>query len=297
MDQPETPAAQPDPEVTPLNPFGALRTRTLIPWMIVVPPVLYLLFLLVGRLGVVDPGDIMTGNIATMTIGYGALALWIWWACRRSGVGLRRLVGSVPAGHNWLPTAGILALALAFSMGAWDVFASTLSHAAPGLLEWMIEALSDMDTPPGTSLVTTLVWYAGLVLVAPALEEVLFRGVLINRWGVKWGVGRAVIVSSVLFAFLHANVIGIFVFGMIAALLYLRTRTLLVPIAFHAANNLVATLSGAVFDWENMMEVEQIRARLYLGIGLVVVSLPVLVRYMMRNWPGREGRVPYTAAE
>ena len=130
--------------------------------------------------------------------------------------------------------------------------------------------------------------------VAPVLEEVLFRGVLVSRWGVKWGVGRAVVASSLLFAFLHADVIGVFAFAMIAALLYLRTRTLLVPIVFHAANNLIAVfLPGS----EHMMDVEQIREGLYPGIAMMVVPLPVLVWYMVRNWPGREAPIPYMATE
>jgi acetylornithine deacetylase/succinyl-diaminopimelate desuccinylase-like protein len=87
------------------------------------------------------------------------------------------------------------------------------------------------------------------------------------------------------------------VVGIVAALLYLRTRTLIVPIVFHAANNLLATLAGYFLETEGALdvaaEIQEIRDWGVAGIGLFAVTLPVLIWYIRRNWPGREEELPY----
>ena len=84
---------------------------------------------------------------------------------------------------------------------------------------------------------------------------------------------------------------------MVAALLYLQTRTLIVPIAFHAANNLVATVwsyqSGDSGPLDLAAELQEVRADMLLGVVLVAVSVPVLGWYIRRNWPGRDDAIPY----
>ena len=96
-----------------------------------------------------------------------------------------------------------------------------------------------MPDPPLAYQVAVAV---GAVVLAPAIEELLFRGVLLNCWAAKWSVGTAVVASSIAFGILHGNPVGITVAGLVMAVLYLRTGTLLVPIAFHAANNFIATI-------------------------------------------------------
>ena len=80
-----------------------------------------------------------------------------------------------------------------------------------------------------------------------------------------------------------------------------KTGTLLVPIAFHAANNLIATIpelvSGPTEPMDVAAEIEGIRDTGLWGVGIVAVTLPVLVWYLRRHWPGREAETPYLAAD
>lgn len=284
------------PEEAPSNPFEALRTLTLIPWMILGGLLLLVAVYLVSLATPLDPGDPATGEVAFMLSLYGALLAWIVWACRRSGISLRRLVGRLPAGHNWLVMAGLLAVTMIFSIGSWEVFAYGLAVAAPGVLEFLLEAVESMPDP---TLAYQLAMTVVAVVLAPVIEEVLFRGVLLNRWAVKWSVGKAVAATSIAFGILHANPVGITVVGLVAAVLYLRTGTLLVPIAFHAANNLVATIldfmMGPLEPMDVAAEIQEIRdAGLGLwGVAVVAVTLPVLVWYLRRHWPERGARIPY----
>jgi hypothetical protein len=79
-----------------------------------------------------------------------------------------------------------------------------------------------------------------MVVVAPVVEEILFRGILLHRWAARWGTTTGVVLSSAVFAILHVELVGHFVFGVAMAALYVRTRSLWVPIAAHAVNNAFA---------------------------------------------------------
>ncbi len=57
----------------------------------------------------------------------------------------------------------------------------------------------------------------------------------------KWGIKKAVIISSVIFGLGHFDVIGAFMFGVVMCLLYIKTKNIWTNIAVHALNNFIAT--------------------------------------------------------
>ncbi len=280
----------------PDNPFAAMRTRSVIPWMIFVTLILYAALHILSLLTPMDMGDASQAEVVGMVAGYGALAGWLLWVCRSSGVDMRRLLGRLPAGYSWTPTLLLLITTMAFSLSSFYVFAYALSVVSPGTLEFLLEAL---DTPSDPSMLYQLVMPLVVVVAAPLLEETAFRGVLLNRWGHKWGMARAVIVTSVVFGCLHANPVGITAVGLVTAILYLQTRTLIVPMVFHGANNLLATLAGYVYEFEGTFDVaaemQEIRDWGLYGVLAMLVTLPVLVWYIRRHWPGREAELPYAS--
>lgn len=292
-------AAEPNgtvPGAEPANPFENLRARTLIPWVILGSIVLAAVFYVFALLTPLDAGDPQTFEILVQLALYGALAAWIVRACYHSNVGLRRLVGTLPAGYgglSWVRLAGLLAATMAFSLGSAIVLAYALSTLAPGVLEFLVEAVS---TEPDPAMGYQLAMAVIVVILAPVLEETLFRGILVNRWGHRWGVPTALIASSIAFGILHANPVGIGIVGVVASLLYLRTRTLIVPIVFHAANNLVVTLAE-LFDPSGPLDVAAViqtaKDDVFIGVTLVAVSLPILVWYISRQWPARDAALPY----
>ena len=87
----------------------------------------------------------------------------------------------------------------------------------------------------------TLLALLGLAMViAPAAEEILFRGILLPLLMKRLGAGPAVILSSVLFALIHFHVPSFFPLFVLAtglALAYIYTGSLWVPIVMHALFN------------------------------------------------------------
>ncbi len=103
-----------------------------------------------------------------------------------------------------------------------------------------------LDSPPQSRL-DLLVSFLLAVVCAPIIEEFLFRGVLFQvlwqRTGRMW---LSAVVSGFLFAVIHpqflAGIVPVFLLGVILAVVYAHTRSLLPCILMHAYNNGLITL-------------------------------------------------------
>lgn len=142
--------------------------------------------------------------------------------------------------------AGPLARWLAISLvmiGLWDALTSLIGR--PIVPEFMIDSYQ-------TSFFTPLLWMA-VVVAAPIFEEVFFRGFLFEGFRCsRLGPAGAVILTSILWAVIHLQydlyeISSVFVFGVVLGIARSRTDSVLVPIAMHSLNNLVATIEAAVF--------------------------------------------------
>jgi membrane protease YdiL (CAAX protease family) len=118
-----------------------------------------------------------------------------------------------------------------------------LSWLAPKLVGSLLakerSSLVLRNLAPGGSFLFPL----GIIVVAPAVEEFVFRGLLLRRWVARHGLWRGVLWSALAFAILHPqDIIGAFVIGVVFALLYLATRSLVVPMLAHGLFNGVIAL-------------------------------------------------------
>lgn len=77
-------------------------------------------------------------------------------------------------------------------------------------------------------------------VLAPVLEEMLFRGIILRSFLAQYERWYAIAGSAVVFGFAHGNIyqlVSATLFGLLAGWLYERTRSLVPCIALHAANN------------------------------------------------------------
>lgn len=84
--------------------------------------------------------------------------------------------------------------------------------------------------------------FIATVLVSPVSEELIFRGVLLNKLKAIVPLLFSVLITSLLFASMHSfgSITSAFVFAICMAILYLKTDNILVPIFAHFLNNLFA---------------------------------------------------------
>ncbi|WP_414544448.1 lysostaphin resistance A-like protein [Nostoc sp. CCY0012] len=229
---------------------------------------------------------------------FGLLCLWILSDFNRLGINLQYVVGTVPRNYRWLPIIGLVFLLILFSLSAYLVSFSLLSWVAPDFVEELMRQVASNPTPQSSApLLNNVLAAIATVVVAPIAEEFIFRGVILQRWAAKWGIRTALISSSLLFGVLHANIVGLSMFGIMMGVLYIKTRTLIVPIVCHAVNNLLAVSMG-FFASESQTtsavnNLEQLRSSWWVGVVLMLISLPLLMRFLSRNWPRKNTAIPY----
>ncbi|ODA40390.1 type II CAAX endopeptidase family protein [Desulfosporosinus sp. BG] len=112
--------------------------------------------------------------------------------------------------------------------------------------------------PPSTDVYSKLLgqstWYTlilNLILagvLAPLVEETLFRGIVFGGLQAHFGKWTAAVISAVIFSGLHLQAYGFFprfILGIALVYLYNKYRSLYPSVALHALNNIVATLIAA----------------------------------------------------
>lgn len=187
-------------------------------------------------------GGFFTIESFVFAMTYPVLAGLLWWMSFKHREEIAQLLLNVPAPaeipqYIWLAVGMIIS-----SMGLAYLMYYPLSFIAPDLVQkWFL------DSPPllywdaqGHYWLGNFIAVVAAVIFAPIVEEFIFRGYLLNRWTLKLGPIPAVLLSSGLFAFLHYDMLGAFVFGVFLCLLYMKTRSLVGPIIVHFVNNLIA---------------------------------------------------------
>lgn len=98
-------------------------------------------------------------------------------------------------------------------------------------------------TVPSMSLISFAPLISTVVL-SPISEELIFRGVLLNRLKIYVPTVFAVLITSLLFGSLHnfGSITSAIVFAICMAILYLKTENICVPILAHFLNNLFAEI-------------------------------------------------------
>ncbi len=168
-----------------------------------------------------------------------------WWVIhylRRRGTSMRATFGLVPRREGWAPLLGatlaLIAVALA-SDTVIDVVSRLVhikTHWTDGFTEELLWAGRRRVI---LSAIDATAW-------APVVEEILFRGLLYATLRTRIGVAESALLSAIIFTLPHGYAIAgsasVLVSGLLWAVAYERTRSLLPGLFAHAVNNLLSTL-------------------------------------------------------
>jgi membrane protease YdiL (CAAX protease family) len=127
-----------------------------------------------------------------------------------------------------------------------------------------------------------LLMFIALVIAAPILEELIFRGIMLDGLLRIYSPTKAVIVSSLLFGLIHLNpaqFVGGALVGGFMGWVYVHTRSVMATILIHAAFNLTAFTESYFIDVEEAIDMSYAEVLggttnyVLVVLGSVVVTL------------------------
>jgi membrane protease YdiL (CAAX protease family) len=220
---------------------------------------------------------------------YVCLAAWTAYRARRPpyGLDLVALTALPRRGKDWRLVLLDIPL-LATSACALYLVVFALSFIAPGMVTgW----LSNPDPVPTAFTLGSLPGDLAESTIGAVAEEWLFRGVLLHVWSASFGVRFGVLATSLLFAALHADVVGTLVFGIVMCALYVRTGTLLVPIVAHLLFNAAIAGIGILAGPDEPMTLPEFREGWWQPALVFAASVAVIAVVLRRVMP-EEWRLP-----
>ena len=151
-----------------------------------------------------------------------------------------------------MPVSGIVPVALA-AVG-FNVVVSKLLQIIPFPESW-IESYQQNSSMIGAGNMA-VAWIA-TVIVAPILEEIVFRGLIYTRLKQGMAAVAAAVIASLLFALSHGTIVwGIYTFllSMILIWTFERFQSLTANICFHFFFNLTGMVLSSIGEMSNVVE-------------------------------------------
>lgn len=112
-------------------------------------------------------------------------------------------------------------------------------------------------------------------VVAPVAEELLFRGLLMQRLRKTVGIQGAVLLSSLAFGVFHGNLTQGAVaacLGVLLAVVYAKTEAFLLPVLMHACTNAAVILLMRLTDGKQLVGMSRMNI-IFLILGAVVTGV------------------------
>ncbi|MBZ9608192.1 CPBP family intramembrane metalloprotease [Clostridium estertheticum] len=129
------------------------------------------------------------------------------------------------------------------------------------------------------------------VTTAPIIEELFFRGVLLNKLKFKTGIRLAILISATIFAIVHfdLNFIGRFFMGVLSALLYIETKNIVNCIIFHMLYNfsvfIFVVLSQYVYIPMSNSDGTAQPLVVVVVFASIIISIVMNIKYIRDNLP------------
>jgi len=114
--------------------------------------------------------------------------------------------------------------------------------------------------------------------IGPIIEELLFRGIIYNELKKKYKIMTSILITSIVFALIHGNIITIFyTFGLSFLLIYVyeKDKNILSPIILHVICNTISTLYSLIL----------IKNIFILNYLIFIISLILVIIYKkVKKW-------------
>ncbi len=189
------------------------------------------------------------------------LGIGAWFYLLFTGQQLRDIVAfsrpQAEANKKNMPWLIILGAAMAF---VGRIFLGELQLLWVGLLERVGYAVAETQFPPVNSIPVFFAALAGIAVTPAIFEELLFRGILQKGLLRNTKPKTAIIISSLMFMFMHLSVesmVFTFACGLLLGFMAYKSGSIIPSMAFHFVNNMLAVVSLYALELAENLNIDQ----------------------------------------
>ncbi|ANC18247.1 CAAX protease [Bacillus cereus] len=270
-----------------MNPFQVMRARYFL--------IVFVLLILIAR----SSGDLLTSifhiqnsSFINILIFYILPIVWIFYEYRKHRISFSLFVNKNET-FNLVQVLYITVMLCMFSYGYLILYMYSFAWITP---DFIMNALHEpiIDSTGGYVYQVIMV-----VFIAPIIGEFVFRGFLLQRFATKWGTSIATIVVAILFALLHVDFLGAAIFSIVLSIVYIRTKSLLMPIAIHMLNNAFVIGASFLISREKIMSFADFSnyTTFFPGLLIFITGLNLVLIFLFVNRKYWSKEVPVIYAE
>ena len=127
-----------------------------------------------------------------------------------------------------------------------------------------------------------------VAVIAPIVEELIFRGLILQGLRRNYNAVVSVFISALLFALFHLNpwqFPATFILGLLLGWIVLRTHSLILSILGHSINNLLVLLSITYWKQISTFSIYLMDKKDFLYTSWLVVLFSLVLIYLLTfNW-------------
>ncbi|NEQ85701.1 MAG: CPBP family intramembrane metalloprotease [Moorea sp. SIO2I5] len=287
------------------HPFNKLNIpEILLYWFIGFPSLILTivgLFCLVNNINFVEIIKNANFNTVISVIAWVLSGLFLFLELRRFGFDLRKFgifnLGILKQKNNLKLIIFIVIIEYAFAWGFYSLNLYYISFIFPDYVE------NHINESYFTNVIGIIFWSFSAIVCAPLLEELICRGIILQKWAMKWGIKAGIVTSSLLFALYHLrfDIVPLFIAGTLFCVVYFKTGNLIVPIICHSLYNSIVTISMIAHYYSisngEFISINDYQASMEPLLGqkaiVAAISFAVIMVFLYRNFPKQDDILPY----
>lgn len=258
------------------NSFQEMKVRHLLGWVVLSTISLFSIWMIMVMLDL--PEILLTAlSVVFFSLGiYIIPIIWIWRKMNKNDTSILRFFTN---DQKVDVSAVIMAI-----VTLW-IFVNGVNFTLHNLWTLLLPNLNVFNQIPEFNIWSYLIGFIITVILAPICEEIIFRGFLLGRLSAKYDLTTGILLSSVIFGVLHGgSFLSFTVFGVILSMVFIKTRSLLVPIIIHMVFNLFQTIIGYPLEQLAGNSFAVIEDSLVFSLTLLTIGIILVVFYFKKNW-------------
>jgi len=172
---------------------------------------------------------------------------------RKQSLSIEALSQPRPKGFRTLLQLSGVTVLVAIAATLFIYFALTVLTFIPALFDTIVNYLISISIGEPLSPIYILLT---AVVFAPIVEEIVFRGYILNKWVDKYGISKGIWFSSLAFMILHIQSFFVpqLLLGLFCGIIYTKYKNLFYPIFIHALYNFIVIAPSLFVQTDPMDE-------------------------------------------